>query len=57
MWISDALSRAYHNTTESVKHDNSLVCSLEDINHAENVSIAPYRLTEFRRETANDTVM
>lgn len=57
MWISDALSRAYHNTTESAKHDNSLVCSLEDINHAENVSIAPYRLTEFRRETANDTVM
>lgn len=57
MWISDALSRAYHNTTESAKHDNSLVCSLEDINHVENVSIAPYRLTEFRRETASDTVM
>lgn len=57
MWISDALSRAYRNTTESAQHDNSLVCSLEEIDHAEDISIAPHRLAEFRRETANDTVM
>ena len=57
MWISDALSRAYRNTKESAQHDNSLVCSLEETDHAEDVSIARHRLAEFRRETANDTVM
>ena len=57
MWISDALSRAYRNTTEFVKHDTSLVCSIEEIDHSENISIAPYRIAEFRCETANDTVM
>ena len=36
---------------------NSLVCSLEEIDHAEDVSIATHRLTEFRREGAYDTVM
>ena len=40
-----------------VQHDNSLVCSLEEIDHAEDGSIAPHRLAEFKRETANDTVM
>ena len=57
MQISDALSRAYCNTTESAQHDNSPLCSLEKIDHAEDVSIAPQRLAEFRQETANDTVM
>jgi len=57
MWISDALSRAYRNTTEFVQHDISLVCSIEEIDHSENLSIAPYRIAEFRRETANDAVM
>ena len=52
------MSRAYRNTTESARHGNSLdVCSLEEIDHAEDVSIAPHRLAEFRRETANDTAM
>ena len=31
------------------------MCSLEEIDHAEDVSIAPHRLAEFRSETANDT--
>ena len=45
MWISDALSRAYRNTTEASKHDTSYL------------SIAPYRLAELRNEIANDPVM
>lgn len=57
MWISDALTPAYRNTPESAQHGNSLMCSLEEINHAENASITPYRLTELRRETVNDTVI
>lgn len=57
MWISDALSRAYRNTTEFAQHDTSIVCSLEELDHSENLSIAPYRLAEFRRETAKDPVM
>jgi len=57
MWISDALSCAYRNTTEFVQHDKSLVCSIEEVDHSENLSIAPYRLAEFRCETANDAVM
>ena len=55
--ISDALSCVSRNTTESAQHDNSLVCSLEEIDHAEDVSIAPHRLAEFRQETANNTMM
>jgi len=57
IWISDALSRAYRNTTEFVQHDTSLVCSIEEIDQSENLSIAPYRIAEFRGETANDAVM
>ncbi|KAL9978343.1 hypothetical protein ACROYT_G015844 [Oculina patagonica] len=57
MWISDALSRAYRNTTEFVQHDTSLVCSIEEVDHLENLSIAPYRIAEFRRETSNDAVL
>lgn len=56
MWILDAMSRAYRNITESPRQQ-PLLCSLEETNHAESVCITPYRLTEFRRETANDTVM
>ena len=51
-WISDALSQAYRNTTESSQHDIGLVCALETIDHSENLSIAPYRIAEFRLETA-----
>ena len=40
MWISDALSHAYRNTTEFVQHDKSLVCSIEEVDHSENLSIA-----------------
>ena len=57
MWISDALSRAYRNTTEASKHDTSLICALAEIDHPENLSIAPYRLAELRNEIANDPVM
>jgi len=57
MWIFDALSYAYRNTTEFVQHDTSLVCSIEEIDHSENLSIAPYRIAEFRCETVNDAVM
>ena len=57
MWISDALSRAYRNTTEASKHDTSLICALAEIDHAENLSIVPYRLAELRNEIANDPVM
>ena len=57
MWIFDALSYAYRNTTEFVQHDTSLVCSIEEIDHSENLSIAPYRIAEFRRETASDVVI
>ena len=57
MWISDALSRAYRNTTEASKHDTSLICALAEIDNAENLSIAPYRLAELRNEIANDPVM
>ena len=56
MWILDAMSRAYRNITESPRQQ-PLLCSLEETNHAESVSITPHRITEFRRETANDTVM
>ena len=57
MWISDALSRAYRNTTESSRHDTGLICALETIDNSENLSIAPYRIAEFRLETAKDPVM
>ena len=57
MWISDALSRAYRNTTEASKHDTSLICALAEIDHSENLSIAPYRLAELRNEIANDPVI
>ena len=57
MWISDALSRAYRNTTEASKHDTSLICALAEIDHSENLSIAPYRLAELRNGIANDPVM
>lgn len=57
MSISDALSRAYRNTTEFVQLDTSFVCSIEEVDHLENLSIAPYRIEEFRRETSNDAVM
>jgi len=33
------------------------VCSLEEIDHAEDVSIALHRLAEFRQETVNDAVI
>ena len=57
MWISDALSRAYRNTTEASKHDTSLICALAEIDHSENLSIALYGLAELRNEIANDPVM
>ena len=57
MWISDALSRAYRNTTEASKHDTSLICALAEIDHSENLSIAPYRLAELRNGIANDPAM
>ena len=57
MWISDALSRAYLNTTEASKHDTSLICALAEIDHSENLSIALYGLAELRNEIANDPVM
>ena len=57
MWVSDALSRAYRNTTEASKHDTSLICTLAEIDHSENLSIAPYRLAEFRNDIARDPVM
>ena len=41
MWISDTLSREYRNTTESWRHDTTEVPALEEINHAENLSIPP----------------
>ena len=41
MWMSDALSCTYRNTTEFVQHDKSLVCSIEEVDHLENLSIAP----------------
>lgn len=57
MWISDALSRAYRNTTEASKHDTSLICAFAEIHHSENLSIAPYRLAELRNQIANDSLM
>lgn len=51
IWISDALSRAHQNTTESSQHDIGLICALETIDHSENLSIAVYRIAEFRLET------
>ena len=57
MWISDTLSRAYRSTTESSKHDTTVVRALEEIDHAENLSIAPDRLTQFRKETSSDKTM
>lgn len=33
MWISDTLSRAYRNTTESWQHDTTVVQALEEIAH------------------------
>lgn len=57
MWISDTLSRAYCNTTGFVQHDKSLVCSIEEVDYLKNLSIAPHRLAEFRREPAKDAIM
>ena len=56
-WISDALSRAYLNTTEASKHDTSLICALAEIDYSENLSIALYGLAELRNKIANDPVM
>jgi hypothetical protein len=57
MWISDTLSREYRNTTESWRHDTTEVPALEEINHAENLSIPPDRIKQFRRETTSDKTM
>ncbi|CAB3985408.1 Transposon Ty3-G Gag-Pol poly, partial [Paramuricea clavata] len=57
MWISDTLSRAYRNTTESWRHDTTEVRALEEIDHAENLSISPDRLDQFKRETPSDKTM
>ena len=51
MWISDALSRAYRNTTEASKHDTSLICALAEIDNAENLSIAGSLNSETRLPT------
>ena len=57
MWISDTLSREYRNTTESWRHDTTEVPALEEINHAENLSIPPDRIKQLRRETTSDKTM
>ncbi len=57
MWISDTRSREYRNTTESWRHDTTEVPALEEINHAENLSIPPDRIKQFRRETMSDKTM
>jgi hypothetical protein len=57
MWISDTLSRAYRNTAESWRLDTTEVRALEEINHAENLSISPDRLDQFKRETPSDKTM
>ena len=57
MWISDTLSQAYRNTTESWRHDTVEVGAMEEINHAENLYISSERLEQFRRETTSDKTM
>ena len=57
MWISDTLSREYRNTTESSRHDTTEVPALEEINHAENLSIPPDKIKQLRRETTSDKTM